>query len=265
MTDTKPEPDQKNRAAARHRWKNVPCPGCACVCDDITLSRSEDGDLTFEPNCELGRAWFETHAKTPDTVAQISGAPVELADAITRAVQILNNASYPLIYGLSRSSTPGQRAAVQLAEQLRGVVDTTASLCHGPSIMAIQEVGEVTSTLGEVRNRADLVVFWGCHPGQSHPRHAERYSVFPQGKFVRNGRSDRRIVVVGAADQVHEWRLDAQNSPPDLVVPIKPGRDFEAVAQLRSLLKGSCCDNTSAELMQLMQMMQSCRYGVVFF
>ena len=39
-----------------------------------------------------------------------------------------------------------------------------------PSVMAQQVVGKVTCTLGEVRNRADLVIFWGSDPLVSHPR-----------------------------------------------------------------------------------------------
>ena len=93
----------------------------------------------------------------------------------------------PLIWGLSRSSTAGQRAAVLLAEQIGATIDTTASVCHGPSIMAIQQVGESTCSLGEVRNRADLVIFWGADPAESHPRHFERYSVDAQGA-VRSAR-----------------------------------------------------------------------------
>ena len=109
---------------------------------------------------------------------------------------ILRASTNPLFFGLSGSSTRGQRAAVRLAEALRGNIDTTASVCHGPSIMAMQQVGESTCSLGEVRNRADLVIFWGANPVESHPRHFERYSVEPIGELVPRGRLDRTIVVV---------------------------------------------------------------------
>jgi formylmethanofuran dehydrogenase subunit B len=100
-----------------------------------------------------------------------------------------------LIYGLARSSTAGQRAAVRLADQLGATIDTAASTCHAPSIMAVQAVGESTSSLGEVKNRADLVVYWGSNPLESHPRHFERY-VEAAGMFIPGGRRDRQVVVV---------------------------------------------------------------------
>ena len=101
----------------------------------------------------------------------------------------------PLIYGLSRSSTPGQRSAVRLADELGATIDTTASTCHAPSIMAVQAVGESTATLGEIKNRSDLVIYWGSDPLVSHPRHLERFVDAP-GMFVPAGRRDRHLVVV---------------------------------------------------------------------
>ena len=158
--------------------------------------------MGFSPACKLGERWFADHHQRREATIEIAGRPAALEQAIERAAELCRRADYPLIYGLSRSATPGQRAAVALGDSLGAVVDTTASLCHGPSIMALQEVGEVTSTLGEIRNRADLVIFWGCHPAESHPRHAERYSVTAAGRFVPAGRADRRVVMIGSGDQV---------------------------------------------------------------
>ncbi|MCA9184428.1 MAG: formylmethanofuran dehydrogenase subunit B, partial [Planctomycetales bacterium] len=205
------------------------------------------------------------HGQAIESVAEINGSQESFASAIDHAAFLLQRSDYPLIYGLSRSATPGQRAAIALAERLGGAIDTTASLCHGPSIMALQEVGEVTCTLGEIRNRADLVIFWGCHPATSHPRHAERYSVFPQGRFIPAGRSGRTIVMVGDASQVKDWRLDASGAEPDFVVPVDGGKDFETLATLRMMLRGNADPGASKELCRLFDCMRRCRYGVIFF
>ena len=116
-----------------------------------------------------------------------------LETAIARAASILAGSRSPLVYGLSRSSTEGQRAAVQLADRIGATIDTTASMCHAPSIMALQYVGENTSTLREVRNRSDLVIYWGSNPLLSHPRHMERVVDSP-GRFVPEGRAGRYVV-----------------------------------------------------------------------
>ena len=52
----------------------------------------------------------------------------------------------------------------------------------------------MSCTLGEVKNRADLVVYWGSDPVESHPRHLERFVLAP-GKFVPQGRRGRTLVV----------------------------------------------------------------------
>jgi formylmethanofuran dehydrogenase subunit B len=253
---------------------DVACPVCGCACDDLRLSVDGNQLVSIERACKLAKPWFFEQAAARPASAKIEGHAVELEVALERAVQILKSSDAPLIYGLSRSSTPGQRAAVQLADEIGAIVDTTASLCHGPSIMALQAVGESTCTLGEVRNRADLVIFWGCHPAETHPRHAERYSVFPKGKFIPNGREDRTIVLVGHADEVGKWQLDEEESRPDVTIRIQPRRDFEALSVLRSLVadlpvrNGLTLQESGAPLsalQDLAQRMKSCRYGIVFF
>lgn len=255
------------------RLHNHVCPACACACDDLTVTTADNEIVAVEPHCQLATDWFRDNSRAVQDQAEADGEPIPLNDALDRAASILAEADYPLIYGLSRSSTNGLRAAIELADQLGAVIDTTASLCHGPSIMALQNVGEVTCTLGEHRNRSDLVIFWGCNPAETHPRHAERYAVAPRGRYVPNGREGRTIVVVGDADEVSGWRIDDAGTVPDLVVPVVPGRQFEALTSLRLLVQGKSLpsdlpDQAGAEptvLRELAERMTSCRHGVVFF
>ncbi len=255
-------------------WKHVACLGCGCVCDDVTVAYEGDRLVRFEPACGLGEQWFKSHENPPQSAAELSGETAGLDEAIEHAALLLRDAEYPLVYGLSRSATPGQRAAVALGESLGAVVDTTASLCHGPSIMAIQEVGEVTCTLGEIRNRADLVILWGCNPAESHPRHAERYSVTASGQHVPGGRSDRKVVMIGDAEQVHDWKIDDRGTTADLTIAVEPGKDFEVLSRLLCLVNGEPSlhsakpgidAETEDKLHQLMTMIRQCQYGVVFF
>jgi formylmethanofuran dehydrogenase subunit B len=218
-----------------------------------------------EGACRLAEPWFASLSQPSGRhAASVEGKPVPLAQAVARAAEILRRSRAPLVWGLSRSSTAGQRAAVLLAQQLGATVDTTASVCHGPSIMAIQQVGESTCSLGEVRNRADLVIFWGADPAVSHPRHFERYSVDAAGLFVPRGRADRHVIVIDSA-------VTQTSRLADTFVHIQPDTDFELVWALRQLLRGI---ELSASfdiglphklLGQLAAQMSSCRYGAVFF
>ena len=149
-----------------------------------------------------------------------------------RAAQILADARYPLIYGLSDTTCESQRVATSIADWTGSNLDTTSSVCHGPSGMAVQGVGEVTCTLGEVRNRGDLIIFWGANPAESHPRHFTRYSLMPKGMFVPNGRKDRTCVVV-------DVRKTKTAKTADIFLQIQPRTDFEALWTLRALARES--------------------------
>ena len=81
------------------------------------------------------------------------------------------------------TSCEAQRIGVELAEQVGGVFDNTSTVCHGPSVLGMQEVGIPSCTLGQVRHRADLILYWGCDPWSSHPRHMQRYTSFAEGRF----------------------------------------------------------------------------------
>lgn len=235
------------------------------MCDDISLTLDHNQLVDFQPRCQLGQDWFQAHLRPATSSARLSGESVEMQDAIVCAADILRHSDYPLVYGLSRSATPAQRVAVALGEYLGGVVDTTASLCHGPSIMALQEIGEVTCTLGEIRNHADLVIFWGCNPADSHPRHAERYSVIAKGRYLPRGRDDRKVVMVGSADQINSWHLDHEGTEPDLKIAVDPGKDFELLRLLTGMLHDSPIGDVPDDLQRLMSMMRRCKYGVFFF
>jgi formylmethanofuran dehydrogenase subunit B len=244
--------------------ENVACTVCGCVCDDLRITLDQGRVIKADGACRLAEPWFLSQDRREPPVAMIEGRPAPLEAAVVRAAGILGAARSPVIYGLSRSSTEGQRAAVALADRIGATIDTTASLCHAPSVLALQQAGESTCSLGEVKNRADLVIFWGSNPVESHPRHFERYSVLPQGQFIPGGRTSRFVVVA-------DVRPTASTEAADLFLPVEPGRDFEALWTLRSLVRGVPGEPVAPTgapirlLQYLAGRMKSCRCGVVFF
>lgn len=243
---------------------DVACTVCACVCDDLSVTVQDGEIVRTERACPLAEPWFQRSWQSTAPAVQVNGRSVDFEDGVLAAADILRAARSPLFYGLSKSSTEGQRAAVALADRLGATIDTTASEGHGPSILAMQQTGESTCTLGEIRNRADLVIYWGANPVVSHPRHLERYSMAPTGLQIPDGRDNRTLVVVDSSRtetaQQADWFLN-----------IKEGSDFDALWTLRGLLKG--VEPTAGQelglplddLRQLAERMKSCRCGVIFF
>jgi formylmethanofuran dehydrogenase subunit B len=247
-----------------HQVENVACTVCGCVCDDLRITMDGGRITRAEGACHLAEPWFLQQDTRQPPVAEIDGQAVDMGAALDRAADILRRARAPLVYGLSRSSTRGQQAAVALADRLGATIDTTASLGHAPAVMALQEVGEATCTLGEVRGRADLVLFWGSNPVESHPRHLERYSADPVGEFLPRGRAERTLVVVDVKPTETAARAD-------VLVQVAPGQDFEVLWTLRGLLRGQQPEPGTAlgaplEVLQdLIERMKRCRCGIVFF
>lgn len=248
--------------------KNATCTFCGCVCDDMELTVDlDEHKITKAKNaCVLGRAWFAEHVLEDRPAALIDGKEVTVEAAIEEAAQTLARARFPIVYGLSDTTCEAQRQAVAIADIIHGTVDTTTSVCHGPSGLAFQGVGESTMTLGEVKNRADLVIYWGGNPAESHPRHFTRYAVTPKGMYIPNGKKDRTVVLV-------DVRKTPSAPVADIFLQVKPGRDFELLWALRSLVKGHrVADNIEeitgiplATLADLVEKMKNCRYGVLFF
>lgn len=236
---------------------------CGCVCDDLEVTVQNERIVSISPGCTLAEPWFVGLDSASGHAARCDGETVEQSVAIKRAADVLRNAKSPLVYGLSRSSTPGQRAAVRLADQMGAYIDTTASTCHAPSIMALQVVGESTASLGEIQNRADLVVYWGSNPVISHPRHLER-CVDSTGLLIPQGRTDRHVVVIDTS------QTETAESA-DTFIQVQPGRDFELIWALRALLRGQRVDVSCVagvpldEIQSLADRLTSCRYGVMFF
>ncbi len=244
------------------------CTFCGCVCDDmvLTVDLEHKRIIKSENACILGKAWFKEHGIEERPFALIGGREASTEEGVEEAAQILANARFPVIYGLSDTTCEAQRVAVSIGDMIGGTVDTTTSVCHGPSGMAFQSVGESTASLGEIKNRADMVVFWGGNPAEAHPRLFTRYAVTPKGMYVPNGKKDRTIVLV-------DVRRTLSTPVADIFLQVKPRSDFEVLWALRALVKGRKVDPSIeqrtgislAVMEDLVERMKNCRYGAFLF
>jgi formylmethanofuran dehydrogenase subunit B len=126
--------------------------------------------------------------------------------------------------------------------------------------------GKITCTLGEVKNRADFIVYWGGNPAECHPRHFTKYTLTQKGKFVPEGRKGRTMVLV-------DIRETPSAKAADIFLQIRPGKDFEVLSILRALvkeqeIKPSAAEETGLTLDQLRDFalrMKRAKFGVIFF
>ena len=124
----------------------------------------------------------------------------------------------------------------------------------------------MTCTLGEVKNRADFILYWGGNPAECHPRHFTKYTLTQKGRYVPQGRKGRTMVLV-------DIRETPSARAADLFLQIQPGKDFELVTTLIALVKGRSVNRervaetgaTVEQLQDLVDRMKRARFGVLFF
>ena len=183
---------------------DVTCLGCGCACDDIRIG-VRDGRIVGTGNaCTLGVQWFGDG--TVPTRSILDGNDVPLPIAIATAASRLLEATRPLVYLAPGVSCETQRTGAALADLLCARLDSVTSATTSPLVLAAQERGFASATLGEVRNRADLVVFWGVDVDRRYPRFTSRYAPGPVGTHVPAGRGGRHVIAVdvGAATTVED-------------------------------------------------------------
>jgi formylmethanofuran dehydrogenase subunit B len=168
----------------------VTCPVCGSFCDDIEVVIKNNVITEVRNACAVGAAKFLDYAnhRRAKPLVRKNDELVEasLDEAIRKSAEILVDATYPILYGWSSTSCEAIRVGLELAEEVSGVIDNTTTICHGPSILSIQDIGIASCTLGQLRHRADLIVYWGCNPWSAHPRHIERYTTFSNGRFQKS-------------------------------------------------------------------------------
>jgi formylmethanofuran dehydrogenase subunit B len=169
------------------------CLGCGCVCDDIQL-RVESNVIVDAGNaCPIGVRWFGDGRAT--SRARVHGKDASVDEALTAAADALRGASRVLIYLAPDISCEAQRTAIAIADVLHATIDSVTSATTMATVLAAQEAGRASATLGEIRNRADVVVFWGIDPAHRYPRFWTRYAPEPAGIHVA-GRQVRTVIAV---------------------------------------------------------------------
>jgi formylmethanofuran dehydrogenase subunit B len=250
---------------------DVVCPFCGTLCDDLEVKVSDDGKEILEVYnaCVIGTEKFlHSQAKDRLTVPQMQDEEgnekdISVDEAVEYTAQMLCNAKKPLMYGWSSTNCEAQSVGHEIAELVGAVVDNTATVCHGTTLIALQDVGVPSCTLGEVKNRADRIVFWGCNPAHAHPRHMSRYSIFPRGFFTGKGHKARKMVVV-------DPRSTDTAKMADIHMQIEQGRDYELLSALRVAVRGNPLPETVAgipreTIQEVAETLKSGRFVIIFF
>lgn len=248
----------------RH-FADVACAACNCVCDDLQVTVRSNQIAAVENACPRGARWLLAGNATPDMTAWRDGSPCDYRDAMADAAALLKKSRWPLIWGLSRSSTEAHRAAIALADRIGATIDTALSAGQSAATLAFQQTGTSTCSLGELRQRADLIILWRVDPQADRPRFLERFLPDMVGQRASNVPEQRRLVRVGVAPQG-----DAKRPAAALDIELPGSVDFRAIDALRMLIAGIEPELLEPSLpldalRELAHLMTTCRTGAVLF
>ncbi|OED30293.1 formylmethanofuran dehydrogenase subunit B [Methanosphaera sp. WGK6] len=249
--------------------KNCSCSYCGNNCDDITYLLKDKKIVGVRHACRLGASKIindEDQRLLNPMIRNTEGILEETTwtIALDKTAELLSKSTRPILYGWGETSIEAIKQGINLAEITGSVMDNQSTICHGASIQAFQNVGHPVMTLGEVKNRADVIIYMGTNPMDDHPRHLSRYTAFPEGFFRRNGREDRTIITIdpkytNTAKVSDEW------------IKFNINEDYTFLNALRSILKGNELKDEEVagvsreKIYELIEIMKNAEYGALFF
>lgn len=242
---------------ARAAWT---CPWCPLACDDLGHPPAADA-LAACPRAAAGLAGWQ--AVVADAAAGrlpqplVDGQPATLQAALDAAAQRLAAARQPLLAGMG-CDVAGARALYPLACRLGAVVDAAGGEAPWHGLRALQDRGQFTTTLAEVRTRADVLVFIGGLPQAVAPRFIQRLGLddpqVPQRRVVVLGRQPGDDAALAALQALPGVQLD---------LPALPGDVVDHAAGLAAALAAPWLTTLPAPLQALAAQLKAARYAVL--
>jgi formylmethanofuran dehydrogenase subunit B len=240
------------------------CPFCALLCDRFGVAKGE----TLTPagtNCPRAARGLAQFGAAPSSARPaLNGQPVDAQTALDTAAQWLARARQPLFGGMA-TDVAGARALYRLANACGAIVDHAHGrmLMHG--LTALQDRGAFTTTLAEIRNRADLIVCIGASPSARYPEFFARCAVGadPCADADGVGPARRTVVFLGCeADPSLASRPNVET----VAVPLQ-GDLYDTLATTNALLNGKTLRGPSSSakdaLAALVERLRAANYTAI--
>ena len=239
------------------------CPFCLLLCDDLAVRPSAAGDSLelAAGRCAAARQGLAQFSAVPSQATpQVDGQPCDLAAAVAAAARLLAASRQPLFGGLG-TDVAGARALYRLACATAAICDPAGGAALMHSVRSLQDRGSFTTTLAEVRARADVIVCLGGLPSHKVAEFFERCGLgedwVPQ----------RHVVVLGGSpsDEAALAALGKHRGITTESVPFQ-GDLFSSVATLAALVARRSVREAPpslAALAALAERLRVARYSVI--
>lgn len=233
------------------------CPFCPLACDHLGIeSTAATGRFRLRGGtclrAERALARFDGAAATPT----VDGRPTTLDAALLAAAVLLHNSRQPLFAGLG-TDVDGARALYPLACATGAITDSAGGEPLIQGLRALQDRGQFTTTVAEVRTRADVIVFVGGLPTAQAPLIGARCG-------IGDGQVAQRHVVVLGGSAEDETTLAGWAGPGVSVESVALIGDlFDTMALLAALTAQRGLPSPPPALAALAQRLRHAKYGVL--
>lgn len=235
------------------------CTGCSLLCEDIELVLKEGAISQAKNLCRKGYGHFQA-LFTERTTPSVDGQKVSIDEAIKKAAEILRESKHPLLYGWSNSTLEAQSVGIELAKKLGAAIDDTSSFCQGLLLEMVLRGELPTCTLDDVRNFADVSVFWGADPSNSHPRHLSRFAYYPRGEKRQKSYEEERTCIVVDVRKSSTAKLCQDN-----YFRLPPGEDASFIESIMAVLAGKIPKyGDKKKMIELGTILRKTEFGVIF-
>ena len=181
------------------QFENVTCVHCGLLCDDLSVEVDNLTVKLSEKNHPCGKHFSDASIDSTALPSPlIAGKPASEEQALEKAAELLDKAKLPLVNGLI-ADVQTCREAVALTEKLGGVIDHANGSAMRKSTAAMQRIGEVKTTLSEVKNRADCVIIFGANVTTKFPRLVQRI-LSPEKTLGAEGTINKKIFILDVAE-----------------------------------------------------------------
>jgi formylmethanofuran dehydrogenase subunit B len=244
-------------------YENVPSPFCGIASDDLRIEVSGQRLKVLEHGDAVTVAGFE--AEIADTAPRVDGQPASLERAVARAAEILGAARLPVFSGFG-TDVNETRAALSLIERCGGVFDQMRAEGGLRNLLVLADSGWMAATLGELKNRVDVLLSFGTDIEANFPRFFERF-IWTEETLFGGETARREIIYLGAAPSGAAANAPDGRAP--WVISCERAGLPEAAAALSALAQGAELRADSAggvalsDLRAVIDRLKQARYGVV--
>ena len=154
-------------------WIDAICPFCSCLCDDLKLRIEGNHPLEIYPACTRAEDAYKS-CSSIDILPQVDNVNHEWDRAIHIAAEKISAAHLPVVLLGRFVSREICTCAIDLAWTISGCADVITTGLK-PDFHWMTETGIQTCSIGEMREKAGVVVLWGISLLNTHPRFWDRY------------------------------------------------------------------------------------------